>query len=867
MPTVLGLDGPDRVKQAFVDLFTFFGMKVDLQAYARLEEAVAKLFELPEPVRFKLLKFKLAAMFSWSMSQPLPKVSEEISEIVGNRPHVLLGGRWYSFIAMVKRKWNKTRRLEFFYSYLMLKKGLPRPSKELIDPEVIETVVDLAVRRVFDLPALNLYNSGFVDDTSAEPRLEAWVDGKAALEEECRRLVDEVIPQRVVEPEMLGTACFPSVRSHIDCDDVIESVYRPYDLGRSDDRSLCCRGSREALGALGVLRRLVPEYRTVCPKARRESLSWLAEEPFFVVEWFQESVLYLHTNPGRKCSDRDTPHRSFGSLVDSFPVRWRFESEGDWILCEVPQVILNQHAQAFVQAYCRRKMMHEVPVVAPMGLAEALKVRVISRGPAHLYTYMHRLQKILFRELTKFDQFAIDAPLTVPFLERVVGVVRPGEVWLSGDYKAATNELHPDLSRAVVNRICDRLLLPFDVRTAFHRAMTDHLVFDESCGEAYFQRWGQLMGSPVSFPVLCIINAAMTRYSLFPKMKLRACPMVINGDDILARTTETAVARWRVCTACAGLAESVGKTYVSDEFFNINSTCYTVDDEINILAIRKSMYDSLGDLSFVTRTWKNKIRSTVSDAGNVEDYVTWRPVDCSPLSIITAYAFDDPESRLVEVPTLNLGLLYGVKRSGGAVSIDDGSEEREGSLSDRCHELIRHFDREKQMFLVRRFIKEHRDRFPGGNVPWFIPENCGGLGLPAFEGTDFFPSNMDLGIAAAIQFGLVKVPCTLSKRTLDMTSKCYEMSSRLCESLFGHTAVDYGGDRLAAHLMFIDAFQDDFIEENHCPSNDRAARLVKFWRESSENSKENKIVRKSASDFDWSWRPDRMFLRCAILAE
>jgi hypothetical protein len=93
--------------------------------------------------------------------------------------------------------------------------------------------------------------------------------------------------------------------------------------------------------------------------------------------------------------------------------------------------------------------------------------------------------------------------------------------------------------------------------------------------ETFLQKRGQLMGSPISFPILCIYNAALSRYA----MELRAgrqldldeMPMLVNGDDLLLQTDEVGFRYWKEVTRFGGLRCSIGKTYLSPNIMTLNS--------------------------------------------------------------------------------------------------------------------------------------------------------------------------------------------------------------------------------------------------------------------------------------------------------
>lgn len=106
-------------------------------------------------------------------------------------------------------------------------------------------------------------------------------------------------------------------------------------------------------------------------------------------------------------------------------------------------------------------------------------------------------------------------------------------------------------------------------------------VWEKKCDELkpFEQKNGQLMGSVLSFLVLCIANAALHWMVKFPHtttydFSVMDCLLKINGDDCLCPLTKTEQFRWNLYADAMGLIPSVGKTYFSRDFAVLNSQCY-----------------------------------------------------------------------------------------------------------------------------------------------------------------------------------------------------------------------------------------------------------------------------------------------------
>lgn len=96
------------------------------------------------------------------------------------------------------------------------------------------------------------------------------------------------------------------------------------------------------------------------------------------------------------------------------------------------------------------------------------------------------------------------------------------------------------------------------------------------------QQNGQLMGSPLSFPVLCLANLALylrVRRETRPGAKMRDLldAVLINGDDMIYVGNHREWLLHHEFGAQMGLAMSPGKAYRHPVYANINSVCVHLD--------------------------------------------------------------------------------------------------------------------------------------------------------------------------------------------------------------------------------------------------------------------------------------------------
>lgn len=144
---------------------------------------------------------------------------------------------------------------------------------------------------------------------------------------------------------------------------------------------------------------------------------------------------------------------------------------------------------------------------------------------------------------------------------------RKGEVFVSGDYESATDNISSDVVRAVLVALRGTSGLPGSV---WDLALTRSQSFLEGPGCCGVQSRGQLMGTFLSFPLLCLVNYLTFRW-LVPRPGV---PVRVNGDDIVFRASPSEAERWLGGVGGAGLVLSRGKTLVHESCFTLNSALF-----------------------------------------------------------------------------------------------------------------------------------------------------------------------------------------------------------------------------------------------------------------------------------------------------
>jgi hypothetical protein len=324
--------------------------------------------------------------------------------------------------------------------------------------------------------------------------------------------------------------------------------------------------------------------------------------------------------------------------------------------------------------------------VRPVGLLEPFKIRVITGGPEEKYYRSKYIQKSIHAHLRKFEAFRLIGEPISPDHFSTFPTLKDDEFYVSGDYSAATDNLDPRLSVACAETIAEQAGWSQSTKDLFIDTLVNHN-FGYKKGEEEDetilkpQKWGQLMGSPTSFPVLCIVNFALTRYAQEQSQNTRikgvkGSGILINGDDIGFITNDTGYEVWKKITNCGGLTPSIGKNYISRRFIVLNSTMYSVDQS------------------------------------------------CPP--------------TFTHVPFINYGLVNCRDENGN--QIEDYAQRmlptvdpRAADIGSLACDLIKGHTPELQYKLLKRFMKAWKPallKFCPRGMSYWLPRHLGGLGLP-----------------------------------------------------------------------------------------------------------------------------------------
>nr|WAK77988.1 MAG: RNA-dependent RNA polymerase [Botourmiaviridae sp.] len=176
-------------------------------------------------------------------------------------------------------------------------------------------------------------------------------------------------------------------------------------------------------------------------------------------------------------------------------------------------------------------------------------------------SFLKPLHTLLYDHLSKKD-WLLRGDVTPGSVASFVPV--DGEVFVSGDYESASDNLNIELSGLMIRCIRkSSLYVPGSVWNAAYASLRNDFP------DGRTQQTGQMMGSLLCFPLLCLANYLTFKFSV-----RRPVPVLINGDDIVFRCRTNEKDEWVKNVGSSGLVLSVGKTMVHRSVFSLNSTYF-----------------------------------------------------------------------------------------------------------------------------------------------------------------------------------------------------------------------------------------------------------------------------------------------------
>jgi len=584
--------------KVWMEIFYLYGFRFSEHETRNLARAVTKTAVWCHSLEFSMginfveyFKYKNAAFFSAWMQQELPICKWDGPEApFTERPEVLFGGPFHMFVRKLRRD-DPKRLLSFCVSILMSKKGMERPTDEMVkkaeekafiimttpkpqvdyygclapnEEEQLSSVLEsYSSRGGVELCKKNIYKRKVVSNLSGRVEYVDWDDwtlAEAMMDNYFSSCYDKTYKEQLCRGL---ERTIREVFSDEDQDNPEEPWNKAWLVINPELPSLSANFNRSCRkgGGLGFL-----------DKEARQCFRGMKLPSKVCLTGVKD---YLSLHYGRKGVD------------DTF----MYDPEDGRIFDQRPGIEIDERdfLERYKQFYSMQflKARDEEALVEAIGLKEALKIRVISKGPPRLYFVLKPIQKFMWRRLQRFWQFELTGrTITEDLINRRFGRPDKGCRFSSGDYSAATDELHSWVSEV----LCAELIRVWEEQsgedlTDLHwlmlKALTGHGYISEH-GEIRAQARGQLMGSIISFVFLCLANITLIRESYEiahdRTIALRDLPSWVNGDDCFTLYKSPSYPKiWEGLGMVMGLTKSVGKSYDSKEFGTVNSRFFKLD--------------------------------------------------------------------------------------------------------------------------------------------------------------------------------------------------------------------------------------------------------------------------------------------------
>lgn len=202
-----------------------------------------------------------------------------------------------------------------------------------------------------------------------------------------------------------------------------------------------------------------------------------------------------------------------------------------------------------------------------MVVQSAGKPRPLSKFTADALA-LKPLHKAIYSRLKKFKWLLTGDPTEEKLTK--AGFREGGGSLVSGDYASATDGLSIEVAEVIMETLLSTsIFVPENIKAASKAALRPLLFYGDEDVEVRVLT-GQMMGSYLSFPLLCLQNYIAFKFSLRGS-GLRKVPVLINGDDILFQANDH-YDRWERTLGPVGLTVEPTKTSVELEWGTINST-------------------------------------------------------------------------------------------------------------------------------------------------------------------------------------------------------------------------------------------------------------------------------------------------------
>jgi len=227
--------------------------------------------------------------------------------------------------------------------------------------------------------------------------------------------------------------------------------------------------------------------------------------------------------------------------------------------------------------YLEQVLGDKEPVFSPTGrfstVLSAGKVRPLSIMHSS-YEILRPLHKTLYNYLSRFPWLLRGSP----FPERFPFASEEGD-FVSVDFSNATDNLSTFAAERILGvALCRARNVPETIKKVALESLRPTLRYYNRDGWFWRKlRMGQMMGSLLSFPILCLQTFFFYLWStgqtnLAPRQLRRFDRCLVNGDDLVFKTTSPHDFFSSAATTLSEINHK--KTQVDSRYFNINSTLF-----------------------------------------------------------------------------------------------------------------------------------------------------------------------------------------------------------------------------------------------------------------------------------------------------
>jgi hypothetical protein len=215
----------------------------------------------------------------------------------------------------------------------------------------------------------------------------------------------------------------------------------------------------------------------------------------------------------------------------------------------------------------------------PLRVSSALTVVQSAGKPRPLSKFsadaihLRPLHKAIYDRLSR-EKWLCRGDFTTDVLQRAGFSFVEGETLTSGDYKSATDNLSIEVAEAILDELLRSTVSVPGSMKAYAMKILRPVLFNFEHGiDEFVPTRGQMMGSFLSFPLLCLQNRIAFLYAgESVGIDNSGFPCLINGDDILFRSGPHFSAHWMDVVSQLSLEVERTKTSVSPEYGSLNST-------------------------------------------------------------------------------------------------------------------------------------------------------------------------------------------------------------------------------------------------------------------------------------------------------